>query len=205
MQQFWKTLLFLGFTMASFQAAGQSYEIPESKWAITPKVSHQDLLVEFSLGQLGVVHNVAVRPQYGLEVQHFLSKRDHSTTFFSAQGSFYNNLYHDRWYTVMLGMGVENRYFDRLLVALQTRSGVGLITSSDIQYTFNGEVWEPTRGDGMGYLALFWAPRLDVGYRLKTGPRPVDILLQGDISANINDRIFVLPYYSVGVGVRVGL
>ncbi|MEL6538381.1 MAG: hypothetical protein AAFQ98_23370, partial [Bacteroidota bacterium] len=86
-----------------------------------------------------------------------------------------------------------------------TPARVWIIESSDIQYTHNGDIWEPVQGSSRTYPALFWAPRVDVGYRIKQGEQPIDVLIQGDISANINDEIFVLPYYSIGVGIRVGL
>ena len=113
----------------------QTEEAPQ-RWAVQVNVQHKDLAVKYSYGQLGVVYKVPVRPFYTIEGQRFFRIKDKSKKFLSLKAGLYNDLYHERWTSLQLGLGWERNLTKNLFLALRAEFGGASVRNTDIQYRY---------------------------------------------------------------------
>ena len=199
------TLLILSILPGSLTA---QIEKPKSeRWALQLSLQHSDILFQeaFSIGQLGVTDVVRIRPVYSLEGQFFVTKGPKRKLFLAAKTGYYANLYHDRWLSAAIALGLERRFFERFIVSSRLELGRSLISSRDPQYVWENEVWVPTNSNRESFGATSFSPRIDIGYRVLTAPYTVDVIANYQASLVGHPEFGALPYYSTGIGVRVGL
>lgn len=182
-------------------------EVKPERWALQLTVQHSDILFQeaFNIGQLGVADEVNIRPVYSVEGQYFLTKGPKRKLFLSAETGYYANLYHDRWFVGTIGLGLERRFFQKLILSSRLELGRSIISSRDPQYVLENEIWVPTNSNRSIFFATSFSPRVDLGYRILTVPYPVDLIANYQVSLVGHPEFGLLPYYSTGIGVRVGL
>lgn len=185
----------------------QEDEPKPERWTLQLTAQHSDILLQeaFSIGQLGVVDEVNIRPVYSLEGQLFLTKGPKRKLFLSAKTGYYANLYHDRWLSAAIGLGLERRFFQKFILSSRLELGRSSISSRDPQYILENEVWVPTNSNRTNFAATSFSPRIDLGYRILTVPYTVDLIANYQASLVAHPEFGILPYYSTGIGVRVGL
>jgi len=174
-------------------------------WAIQANFQHQDLLIDIPFGQLGVYDQVNFRPVYSIEVQKYLKDKKRYRRFFSLQGYFYNNLYHDNSYGVQLGYFKERKIYKGLFVVSGMEIGIGEIQNSDPVYIYEENEWKPTENTSPAYTSVSFGPRLDIGYRILDKENYLDVILKSHLTLRLENRSGGLPFYGVGFGVRYGL
>lgn len=193
--------LFLVFNSGSAHA--QEAAVPK-KWAAQINFQQQDLLFQIDLGQLGVLHDVKLRPRYALDVQYFLKEKKRGRSFAYGQLSYFHNLYHDRWTGLQIGMGFEWEFGNRFFASFRGGGGIARVKSSDIRYTYEEGVWVETKNEDRANVDVLISPRLDVGYRISDKALPIDIFANSQLTINANNRVGAVPYYGLGLGLRIG-
>lgn len=182
-------------------------EVKQERWALQLTAQHSDILFQeaFSIGQLGVADEVNIRPVYSVEGQFFLTKGLKRKLFLSAKAGYYANLYHDRWLSAAVGIGFERRFFEKLILSSRFEVGRANISTRDPQYVYENEVWVPTDSNRESFAVSSFSPRIDLGYRILTVPYNVDLIANYQASLVGGSNVFFPPFYSTGIGVRVGL
>jgi len=198
----WISLQLWASDIFAQETAAQSS--PTKSWAIQLNVQHQDLALQISFGQLGVAHQVRIRPVYSMGIQRFTQKKASVRTFWSGQIAFYNNLYQDRLLHGSLGAVVERWLTKSLFISTRIESGVAFVRNADVQYELENGLWIPSNNFSKTYTVLVVGPRLDIGYKIIDQAHPIEIIAMTKLTANISSRIGFLPYYAAGVGVRWG-
>ena len=182
----------------------QTESAPElRRWSAQLNFQQQDLLFEIPVGQLGVVHQVRLRPRVTLEAQRFFREGERGRAFGSAQIGYYHNLYHDRWLSFKAGIGYEWKFGSRFFGSLRMEGGAARVKRSDVQYIYEDGVWVPTKNEAKANVDVLLSPRVDVGYRVLRGPIPMDIVANADLTLNANSRIGLIPFYGLGLGFRI--
>ncbi len=199
------TLVILLTSISSLTA--QEVDPQPERWALQLTLQHSDILLQeaFSIGQLGVADEVNIRPVYSLEGQMFLTNGPKRKLFLSAKTGYYANLYHDRWLSAAIGLGLERRFFQKLILSSRLELGRSSISSRDPQYVLENEVWVPTNSNRTSFAATSFSPRIDLGYRILTAPYTVDLIANYQASLVGHPEFGILPYYSTGIGLRVVL
>lgn len=199
------TLVILLTSISALRA--QEVDPQPERWALQLSLQHSDILFQeaFSIGQLGVTDVVRIRPVYSLEGQFFVTKGPKRKLFVSAKTGYYANLYHDRWLSAAVGIGFERRFFEKLIVSSRFEVGRSNISTTDPQYVYENEVWVPTDSNRENFGVSSFSPRIDIGYRVLTAPYTVDVIANYQVSLVGGSNVFFPPFYSTGIGVRVGL
>lgn len=175
-------------------------------WAVQTNLQHQDFLVQFRFGQLGVLHQVRFRPLYSIEAQRLFENNDKSKVFLSGQLSYYHNLYHNRLFGLKIGFGYETKQWKRFFASFRVSPGLGLTKNSDIQYVLEDGKWVPTSNFVPLSVNVHFTQRMDLGYRIKKGEHPLDLIGTSHLFTILNpSQNFLATYYGAGLGVRVGL
>lgn len=197
-----KVLLALGLLMATLNVQAQEIEAAP-KWSVQLGVQQQDLAFQIPYGQLGTLHMVNIRPFYSLDLQRVLKQRKKTQLFVSGQLGFYNNLYHERWISAKLGIGLEGSLFKKGFYSLRTEVGLARAKSSDVQYAYENGKWVPTDNYAKASVDVLMAPRLDVGYHLFEGAHKLDLVVTSQLLLHIDTSIESgLPMYGLGAGLR---
>lgn len=192
----------------SFQAglAQDSETLNDSKWAIQLSVQQQDLVLRIPYGQLGTVYPVYIRPFYSLDVQRTFHVNDKHELFWSAQLGYYNNLYHEKWISGKMGIGIEKKLFARGFTSLRVEGGLARAKSSDVQYIYESGKWVPTDNFSKASIDILMAPRLDLGYNILDGDHKLDVVVTSQLLLHLDTSIESgLPMYGVGLGLRYHL
>lgn len=174
------------------------------KWAAQINLQQQDLLFQIDVGELGVLHDVKFRPRYALDVQYFYKEKARGRSFAFGQLSYFNNLYHDRWMGIKLGMGFEWEFSKRFFGSIRGGFGVSRVKSSDIQYRYEDGAWVQTKNEERANVDYILTPRIDIGYRISDKAIPIDIVANSHLTIDVNTRVGIIPFYGVGLGLRVG-
>lgn len=193
------------FMLLGVQVANSQEDIATNRWYVQANLQHQDMAFEIPYGQLGVVHDVHIRPFYNAEIQYLLSQTSKKKRYLTGQLGYYNNLYHNQALSLKLGYAREYKLFKIIIVNIRGDVGIAAVKNSDVQYVYEEGKWvaapnyDPTR------LAFLISPHLDLGYRIRENKNPIDLFLTSHLLL-INDYEWgALPYYGIGVGVRYGL
>ncbi|MEL6698276.1 MAG: hypothetical protein AAFP89_18665 [Bacteroidota bacterium] len=191
-----------------FSIGQEAEELPKKeKWSIQLSLQHQDLLLgdELVVGQLGVVFNTWMRPQYVLDAQRYMRITNGVYLFGSGRFSYFRNLYFDRWISLKLGGGMEFRVKKRVIASGRLELGGSHVKNTDVQYILEDGVWVPTPN----IIPPSWMPqvtlRSDLGYRVWNSDTPVDVFVNASATLINNANFGPLPYGAMGVGVRYGL
>lgn len=200
-------LLFLLLAGALQLSAFGQDSPPIGKWALQLNLQHQDFLLPGAIyvGQLGVIHEVRVRPVFALDGQRFFFKNPKNKGFFSGQIAYHNNLYQNRWWSGKFGLGYERLFRFGLITSIRIEAGWARVKDSDPQYVFEEGKWVYLKTDGKAFTTTQLSPRLDIGYRIGTIDHPIDLFANGQLTALAHPEWGLLPYYGVGVGLRYGL
>lgn len=178
-------------------------------WAVYADFNHQDILGgtdAISIGLLGVVHDVKVRPSIRLGGQGFLKKNETKNYYLKGELSYYNNTYNANWYSINLGIGAEKRYFKRLIVAYGLHAGYARVKESDVQYIYENDEWIPTPNSGEGFYSFTFGPELKLGYRVLEKENPIDVFINGRLMLQDDPVLEAwVPFNALGIGVRYGL
>ncbi|MCI4667672.1 MAG: hypothetical protein MRZ79_05880 [Bacteroidia bacterium] len=196
-------ILLLGF--AVLPSFGQKKE-KKSTWAFQSNLQHQDIAFSFYVGQLGQVDPVYIRPYTSLEVQRLFYDNEKAQRFLSLKTGLYRNLYHDRWISLQLGLGIQKYLNKKIFYALRGELGFANAKNTDIQYQLEDGKWVQTRNGAPSSTNPLFGLRLDIGYRALIDEMPLDIILLSQINGHKNS-IFesYVPYYSIGLGLRTEL
>ncbi|MEL6844817.1 MAG: hypothetical protein AAFP02_16535, partial [Bacteroidota bacterium] len=120
MRQF---IICLCFGILAFGGQPQYLKAQENldspSWSIQFNTLHQDVLLRYNIGALGITHDVSIRPAFSLEAQQYLKVKAKSRLFASAQLGHYRNLYQERWNSVQLGLGWERTIVEGLFFNLR--------------------------------------------------------------------------------------
>lgn len=189
----------------SITAFAQKSELNHTKWAVQLNVQHQDFLFEIDYGQLGIYHDVKIRPHIMLELYRFLNTRkDNHKLFVVTDFGYYYNLYHDKWFALKLGFGSERR-FGNFFFSSRINSGIARTQGIDIQYINSNGQWIVNDQKREPTLDLLISPRIDLGYRVMNNENPIDIFLNYQMTLYLSPiQQFGIPYHSYGLGVRYG-
>jgi len=197
-----KVLLSLGLLLATTGLWAQETE-EHPQWSVQLGVQQQDLAMQIPYGQLGTLHKVYIRPFYSLDLQRTLKQGKRTQLFASGQLGFYNNLYHERWISAKVGIGLEGSLFKRGFYSLRTEAGLARTKSSDVQYAYENGKWVPTENFAKASVDVLMAPRLDLGYRVLDGTHKLDLVLTSQLLLHIDTSIESgLPLYGLGTGIR---
>ncbi|MEM6344705.1 MAG: hypothetical protein AAF927_12520 [Bacteroidota bacterium] len=181
--------------------AQENTEFPH--WSLQFNTLHQDVLLRYDIGLLGVTHNVNIRPAFSLEAQRYFRVRAKSRLFFSGQLGHYRNLYHERWNSLQLGIGWERNIFAGLFVNLRLQAGLAHTRNADPQYVYENGEWVPLSRATQQYFALLIGPRLDLGYRFDIQGHAIDLIATTQTQVHYNQIIeFPYPHYGLGLGLR---
>lgn len=178
---------------------------PPPKWAIQSNIQHQDILFDIDFGQLAVAHDVKIRPFYSLELQRFKTTKNPNRRLFAvAELGYYNNLYHDRWLALKLGIGSE-RKIGNFFIAARIQGGLARVKSADVQYVLEDNKWVISKETRLITKDLLLSPRIDVGYRIRNNEHPIDVVLNYQMTLYVSPVLEVgIPYHGYGLGVRYG-
>ncbi len=198
--QFYSCLLFLVCSTSSLFAQNESKQVD---WAIQINAQQQDLAATIDFGQLGVVHDVSIRPRFSVEAQRLTQKKRNRKRLYSFQLGYYNNLYHDRWWSAQFGMGSEWQLPKGLFLNARSELGMALVQNTDLQYEYDGEQWVKAKNSTGAGISVLLGTGLDFGYRISEGEHPIDVVLNGRLQLVASD-FGLLPYYAYGVGMRYG-
>lgn len=187
----------------SITVFAQDSESNHTKWAAQLNFQHQDLLFEIDFGQLGVYHDVKIRPHTTLELYRFLNTRkDNRKLFFVSEFGYFHNLYHDKWLALKLGIGSERR-FGNFIFSSRILGGLARTQGADIQYVNSNGQWivsDQKRAPTLDYLL---SPRVDLGYRIVNNENPIDIFLNYQMTLYLSPaQLIGIPYHGYGLGVR---
>ncbi len=197
-----QTALIFGLLLSNLMLFAQIEEDkPTNNWNVQFNIQHQDLMVGFDYGQLGVYHKVNIRPMYSVEIQRYFKNKKR---FLNGQISYYDNLYHDRTLAFQLGYFTERNIYKGLFVVSGMELGLARVKSSDTQYILEDGKWMPMPNEVPAFTTIMFGPRLDFGYRIMENDHPIDILLKSHLSLRLDAQVGGLPFYGVGVGVRYG-
>ena len=155
-------------------------------WSLQFNTLHQDVLLRYDIGQLGVTHDVKIRPAFSLEAQKYLKVKAKSRLFANAQLGHYRNLYHERWNSLQLGLGWERTIVAGLFVNLRIAAGVAHTRSADPQYVYENGEWIPQSKAAQQYFALLMGPRLDLGYRFDIQGHAIDLIATSQSQIHYN-------------------
>ncbi|MFK7924147.1 MAG: hypothetical protein AB8H47_19470 [Bacteroidia bacterium] len=181
--------------------AQENTESPQ--WSLQLNALHQDVLLLYDIGLLGVTHEVNIRPAFSLEAQRYIKTKPKSRTFVSGQLGHYRNLYHERWNSLQIGFGWERTLFAGLFLNLRLSAGVAHTKNADPQYVHENGEWVAVNYSDQQYVALVMGPRLDLGYRVKAKGKPIDIIATTQGTLHFNKILqFPYPHYGIGLGVR---
>ena len=200
-----KNYLYIILVFCSINVFAQDNESNDTKWAAQLNFQHQDLLFELDYGQLGVYHDVKIRPHTTLELYRFINTRkENRKLFFTTELGYFNNLYHYKWLALKLGMGSERR-LGNFIISSRILGGIARTQGADIQYVLSNNQWivnDEKRNPTLDYLMT---PRIDVGYRIFNDKNPIDIFLNYQMTLYLSPAQGVgLPYQGYGLGVRYG-
>lgn len=201
-----KNYLFLTFCLIwSTNIFAQDVESNAKKWAVQLNFQHQDLLVDVDFGQLGVYHDVKIRPHTTLEFYRFVNTRkDNRKIFFVSELGYFHNLYHDKWLALKLGIGSERR-FGNFIISSRLLGGIARTQGADIQYINSNGQWIVNDNKREPTLDYLMSPRVDIGYRISNNENPIDIFLNYQMTLYLSpEQQIGLPYQGYGFGVRYG-
>ncbi|MEL6252802.1 MAG: hypothetical protein AAFR87_12380 [Bacteroidota bacterium] len=202
------TLLLLFLIMGGM--AGELFSQKEKKtdrWNIQLNLQHKDISVlsELYIGQLQVSHQVWIRPFYSLDIQRSFFNNPGFKFFFTGQIGYYANLYSDHWTSWDVGLGLEKRILKKFFLSLRYKIGRASWQARDVQYIYEGDQWvrspNPANPEGHNLRVV----RLDLGYRLREGNHPIDIIGNTQLSILKHTDYGPIPYGAAGIGIRYGL
>ncbi|MFK7950213.1 MAG: hypothetical protein AB8G11_21665 [Saprospiraceae bacterium] len=198
-----KNLTILLLLFCSVNTFAQNNNPNHKKWAAQLNVQHQDLLFDIDFGQLGVYHNVKIRPHTTLELYRFINTRKANRKLFGlAELGYFHNLYHDKWLALKLGIGSERR-FGNFIISSRIMGGIARTQGADIQYVNSNGKWivnDQKREPTLDYLM---SPRVDLGYRIINNENPIDIFLNYQMTLYLSPAQQIgIPYHGYGLGVR---
>lgn len=182
-------------------------EVKQTKWAAQFNLQHQDIaaLSEISIGQLGVIHKVFIRPYYSLDIQRFFFRKTGKNKFFLlTQFGYFANLYQDRWLSLEFGMGYERRFAKRFFSSLRVKIGNASVKDHDILYVYEQDKWVETPNPSESNPSSLTTVRIDLGYKLLDKKLPVDLVGSGQYMLRNHHDFGFIPYSAVGLGIRVG-
>jgi len=194
----------LAFTVLINTSVNAQDELEMRDWSAQLNVQHQDYLFDFNFGQLGVVYEVGMRPQVGLEVQWVITRKENKSRFVTGQLGFYNNPYNERWLYLRFGVGKERIYNNGFFFNFRMEAGVARVSNIDPQYILEDGKWIPTDNYAQPRTDFMFGPRLDLGYRISDAGNPIDVVLNSNLNLHINPEIGGIPYRALGFGVRYG-
>jgi hypothetical protein len=196
--------IILAFTvLANTNLNAQDETIP-SDWSAQLNIQHQDYLFDFNFGQLGVVYQVGIRPQVGLEVQKVIKRKENKSHFLTGQLGIYNNPYNERWSYLRLGYGKERIFDNGFFFNIRMEAGVARVSNIDPQYILEDGKWVVTDNYATPHVDFMFGPRLDLGYRISDAGNPIDVVLNSNLNLHLNPEIGGIPYRALGFGVRYG-
>lgn len=193
-------ILFLGVTPSFAQ------EENLNKWAVQLNLQHQDLLLELNFGQLRVADEVNIRPHYSFEVQRFFKMKSAKRRMFAiGELGYFDNLYHDKWLGLKLGVGSE-RQLGNFIISSRVQAGAARTKGADIQYVLEEGKWVVSKKSRQTTLDFLMSPRIDVGYRIVKNEHPIDVFLNYQMTLYISPTLDIgIPYHGYGFGLRYGL
>lgn len=187
---------------STFATAQETDKVP-GRWALQLSLQHRDLAGEENIGQLQTFHEVAIRPVYSLEGQYFFRhKKPHKRSFVSGQLSWYNNLYLERWLSVQAGLGIEFSFLKVMYGSIRLDAGLSHVKGTAPEYVLEDGIWVTTQNTTPGFVAFQLSPRVDLGARILEGAHPLDVFLTASGTLLGHPEYGLLPFYSVGGGVR---
>ncbi|MEO0899795.1 MAG: hypothetical protein AAFY71_25510 [Bacteroidota bacterium] len=179
----------------------------KGQWSAQINLSHQDLVVSqpFFIGQLGVAHQVRVRPEISSDIMYIL--RNDKKISFLASGSvgYYHNLYQEAWFSYQLGIGLRAKFGKKLFMDLQFQNGNAHVRYSDVQYVLEDGIWVKANSDKPKFRGRLTTIKLNLGYTLREGSHPISLMGSGKISLLGDPDFGPIPYYGYGIGLRYGL
>jgi len=202
-----KYLIYLCLGILAFGGQPQHLKAQDNTdpqlWSVQLNAQHQDVLLRYDIGLLGVTHEVNFRPAISLEAQRYIRTKPKSRTFVSGQLGHYRNLYHERWNSLQLGIGWERTIVAGLFMNFRLSAGIAHTKNADPQYVYEGGEWVPTQKSSQQYAALLMGSRFDLGYRVKSQGNPIDIIATTNATVHFNQVLqFPYPHYGIGLGVR---
>lgn len=200
-----KNYLYILILFCSISTFAQDNEFNHTKWAAQLNFQHQDLLFEIDFGQLGVYHDVKIRPHTTLELYRFVNTRkDNRKIFFMSELGYFHNLYHDKWLALKLGIGSERR-LGNFIISSRILGGIARTQGADIQYVLSDGQWIANDQKRESTLDYLMSPRVDLGYRVVNNENPIDIFLNYQMTLYLSPAQQIgIPYHGYGLGIRYG-
>ncbi|MEL6922777.1 MAG: hypothetical protein AAFO94_01935, partial [Bacteroidota bacterium] len=167
-----KTILLLSILYLCHGSA-LAQDMVANKWSLQFNLQHQDLPLDISFGQLGVVHDVSFRPYYSLDIQRAFYKNPRHQFLLYGRVGHYNHLYHYKWLSLGLGIGYEARIWKGLFASIRLETARVRVQRSDPQYTLENEKWVVAKNYQPANWHLKVLNRVDLGYRVLEGRHPL--------------------------------
>ncbi len=178
-------------------------------WAAYLDFNHQDIMGgtdAISIGQLGIVHDVKIRPSINLGMQGFLKRSDTKNYYLKLDLGYYNNTYNANWYSINLAIGVDKIFLKRFIISYGLHCGYAIIQNSDVQYIYENEQWVATPNYDDAFYSFTFGPEIKLGYRLIEKQNPIDVFINGKLMLQDNPILEAwIPFNALGIGLRYGL
>ncbi|WNJ20441.1 hypothetical protein [Pontibacter sp. G13] len=175
------------------------------RWGVQIQAGHQDILYSEDVGQLGVAHNVVIRPAYTVALQRFWGKNPRSRGFVALQYEYANNLYLHDWHALETGIGFQGNFSQKFWAGLQLDGGLCFFRESDPQYIYEDEVWVKAPNQYQTRTFLKAALNANIGYHLlNIQGHPIDLFTQFAFDMVGHWDYGLLPYGKMGFGVGYG-
>lgn len=180
-----------------------------SKLSVRADFYHLDNAVNLNVGALGVYDKVIIRPGIGLSAQYDWKKSEKKRLYSTLKLAFVNNTYEDRWGSIGTDLGFERIFWNRLVFGMNLGLHYNLAKAVDVRYVYENNKWIPAENDDPLLSRMQIKSGLELGYRIKDGARPMDVLITAGgsiVSPYLRDSsLSAWVYRTLGVGVRMGL
>lgn len=200
-------ILILGLVF-SINTNGQKEikDTKKSKIHLRADLIHQDNLFTLDFGALGVYDKVTLRPGISLSLEYDWINKKFFRFYSSVKTGFQNNPYEERFVTIGSNTGIEFLAFKRLLIAPRGGLDYNFVKPTDIRYEYDGDKWVVSKNLDPVFSRITASVGLDLGYRIRKGYKPIDLLINGTATIGgpyIKDSVPIWAWKSLGLGLRM--
>ena len=172
-------------------------------------VFHQDNLINFNAGALGIYDKVTLRPGAAFSAEYAWFENKRIRLFSTAKASYHFNTYEERVASLGTELGLDIRLFKGLFLAPKGGFHRGFVQPTDVQYVYEAGEWVVADRKGEGFYRSIVTVGLDLSYRIRKGEKPLDLVLStmGLIGAPYvpDSSLNIWVWASTGIGFRMGL
>jgi len=197
-----KIMLILVFSFCVYLINLKAQSNNQASFSVQLNLQHQDIPINFDLGQLQKIHNILIRPYTSVDIQYNFKENRKKQRFIQAHIGYFYNQYSSRYLATNLGYGKRYSIKKRLAIIPSFEIGVALARDQTIEYTYENEKWLSQSNADLVSLELILKPRLDFSYKINS---KLDILVTSHALLLSDDIFPMIPYYGIGIGSRYTL